>query len=158
MKILATIIAFSLLTAVKLSAAPIAPDSVVKALTAANDTLQPTPHITVSLSYTFGQQSTANGDLRAAQYIHSPSMIIPAMTAELLARNDSIKTAVMVQMRNDSTKAAEFTQKAAGYLNYDTISDKEDKLTAENQAIAYTMKAIHFYSRTDDTIGLRNSF
>jgi len=158
MKILVTIFAISLLITVKSSAAPNAPDSVVKALMAANDTLQTTPHITISLSYTFGQQSSANGALRATQYAQSPSMIIPAMTTELLAKNDSIKTAVMVQMRNDSSKAAEYTQKAAGYLNYDTISDKQDKLTAQNQAIAYTMKAIHFYSRTDDTIGLRNSF
>jgi hypothetical protein len=158
MKILVTIFAISLLIAVKSSAAPMAPDSVMKAFTATHDTAQTTPHITISLSYIFGQQSTANGAYRAAQYVQSPVMIVPAMTAELLARNDSIKTAVTVQMRNDSSKAAEYTQKAAGYLNYDTISDKKDKLAAENQAIAYTMKAIHFYSRTDDTIGLRNSF
>lgn len=158
MKILVTIFAFSLLTAVKLSAAPIVPDSVMKALSAVNDTVQATPHISISLSYTFGQQSSANGSLRAVRHIEPPAVIVPAMTPELLARNDSIKTAVLVQMRSDSSKAAEFAQKAGEYLNYDTISDKRDKLAAENQAINYTMKALHFYSRCDDTIGLRNSF
>jgi len=159
MKILATIFAFSLLATVRLSAAPIGPDSVGKAFLAASDSLKATPSIQVSLSYTFGQQSSANGSLRATQYIQSPAMIAPAgMTPELLARADSIKTAHVLEMRSDSSKAAEFAQKAGEYLHYDTISDKKDKLTAENEAINYTMKAIHFYSRCDDTIGLRNSF
>lgn len=158
MKILAAIFAFSLLTAAKLSAAPIVPDSVAKAFLAANDSVKTVPSIQISLSYTFGQQSPANGSLRATQYIESPVMIVPAMTPELLARNDSIKTAVQLQMRSDSSKAAEFAQKANEYLNYDTISDKKGKLAAENQAISYTLKAIHFYSRCDDTTGLRNSF
>ncbi len=126
MKILATIFAFSLLTAVKLSAAPIAPDSVGKAFLAASDSLKATPSIQVSLSYTFGQQSSANGSLRATQYIEAPEMIVPAgITPELLARNDSLKSERQLQMRSDSSKAAEFAQKAGEYVNYDTISDKK---------------------------------
>ena len=159
MKILATIFAFSLLTAVKLSAAPIAPDSVGKAFLAASDSLKAVPSIQVALSYTFGQQSSANGSLRAMQYIDAPAMIAPAgITPELLARADSIKTIRQLQMRSDSSKAAEFAQKAGEYLHYDTISNKKEKLAAENEAITFTLKAIHFYSRCDDTIGLRTSF
>jgi len=157
MKILATIVVFSLLTAGKLSAMPIVPDSVAKALLAANDSVKTTPSPHVVLSYTFGQ-SQANGTIRAVQYFETPAMIVPSMTPELLARNDSIRTAVQLQMRSDSSKAAEFAQKANEFLNYDTISDKKDKLAAENEAISYTMKAIHFYSRCDDSVGLRNSF
>jgi len=141
----------------KSPAAVAAPDSVAKTFMATSDSLKAVTYTPV-LSYTFGQQSMANGYLRSARFIKSPAMIVPAMTPELLAKNDSIKTAALIQMRSDSSKATEFTQKAAGYLNYDTISDKKDKLAAQNQAIAYTMKAIHFYSRCDDTTGLRNSF
>lgn len=158
MKILATIFAFSLLTAVKLSAAPVIPDSVGRAFLAASDSLKAVSYNPVVLSYAFGQQSSANGSLRVTQNIESPAMIVPAMTSELLARNDSIKTAVQLQMRSDSSKAAEFAQKAGEYLNYDTISNKKEKLAAENEAITYTLKAIHYYSRCDDTTGLRSSF
>lgn len=158
MKILTTIFAFSLLTAVKLSAAPIVPDSVGKAFLAASDSLKTAPYNPVVLSYTFGQ-SSANGSLRATQYIQSPAMIAPAgITPEILARADSLKTARKLQMRSDSSKAAEFAQKAGEYLHYDTISNKKEKLVAENEAITYTLKAIHFYSRCDDTTGLRSSF
>jgi len=159
MKILATIFAFSLLTAVRLSAAPIVPDSVGKAFLAASDSLKAAPSIQISLSYTFGQQSSANGSLRATQYIEAPEMIVPAgITPELLARNDSLKSERQLQMRSDSSKAAEFAQKAGEYLHYDTISNKKEKLAAENEAITYTLKAIHYYSRCDDTTGLRTSF
>jgi hypothetical protein len=158
MKILATIFAFSLLTAVKLSAAPIVPDSVGKAFLAASDSLKAAQYNPVVLSYTFGQQSSANGSLRAAQYVQPPAMIVPGMTPELLARNDSVKTAWQLQIRSDSAKAAEYAQKAGEYLHYDTISNKKEKLAAENEAISYTLKAIHFYSRCDDTTGLRTSF
>jgi len=159
MKVLVTIFAFSLLIAVKLSAATVVPDSVGKAFLAASDSLKAASYTPVVLSYTFGQQSSTNGSLRATRYIESPAMISPAgITPELLAMTDSIKTARQLQMRSDSSKAAEFAQKAGEYLNYDTISNKKDKLAAENEAITYTLKAIHYYSRCDDTIGLRTSF
>ena len=159
MKILATIFAFSLLTAVKLSAAPIVPDSVGKAFLAASDSLKAASYTPVVLSYTFGQQSSANGSLRATRYIKAPAMIVPAgVTPDLLAQNDSLKAERLLQMRSDSSKAAEFAQKAGEYLHYDTISNKKEKLAAENEAISYTMKALHFYSRCDDTTGLRTSF
>lgn len=159
MKILATIFALSILIMGKLSAAPVVPDSVAKAFLAANDSVKTITSPPVILSYTFGQQSAANGSIRAVQYFETPAMIVPAgITPELLARNDSLKTARKLQIRSDSAKAAEYAQKAGEYLHYDTITNKKEKLAAENEAISYTLKAIHYYSRTDDTTGLRTSF
>jgi hypothetical protein len=159
MKIVAFLFVFSLLTTAKLSAAPMVPDSVEKAFLAASDSLKAAQSNPVVLSYNFGQQSSANGSLRTAENIQSPAMIAPAgITPELRARYDSVKTARQLQMRSDSSKAAEYAQKAGEYLHYDTISNKKEKLAAENEAIAYTLKAIHYYSRCDDTTGLRTSF
>lgn len=69
---------------------------------------------------------------------------------------DSLKQQVAVT--SDSLKAPLYTQIANTYLNYDTVSSKKKKLFYQNSAISYTLQAIHYYSRYDDTTGLRISF
>jgi len=69
---------------------------------------------------------------------------------------DSLKQQVTVA--SDSLKAPLYTQIAATYLNYDTVSSKKKKLAYQNNAINYTLQAIHYYSRYNDTTGLRISF
>jgi len=69
---------------------------------------------------------------------------------------DSLKQQVTVT--SDSLKAPLYTQIAGTYLNYDTISSKRKKYIYQENAIAYTLQAIHYYSRYNDTTGLRVSF
>ena len=59
---------------------------------------------------------------------------------------------------SDSLKGSIYSSIAAEYMHYDTISSKEKKLSFQSEAIANTLKAIHFYSKFDDTTGLRTSF
>src|SRR6202008_1479661 len=40
----------------------------------------------------------------------------------------------------------------------DTITNKRTRLNYQNEALSYTMKALHQYSMYNDTTGLRNSF
>ena len=72
-------------------------------------------------------------------------------------RVDSLKQELS-QTPNDSLKAGIYAQLAAQYLNYDTISNKKTKLFYQNEALNYTMQALHCYSKYDDTTGLRLSF
>lgn len=59
---------------------------------------------------------------------------------------------------SDSLKGALYTQIAAQYMRYDTVSNKKAKLTFQNEALSNTLKALHYYSKYDDTIGLRTCF
>jgi len=51
-----------------------------------------------------------------------------------------------------------FTEISLRYLNYDTLSNKKQKLQYQNEAISYAMLALHQYSIYDDTLGLRLCF
>jgi len=62
------------------------------------------------------------------------------------------------QTTSDSLKAGIYTQIAAQYLNYDTISNKKTKLFYQDQALNYTMLALHGYSKYNDTVGLQITF
>ena len=59
---------------------------------------------------------------------------------------------------SDSLKGALYTQIAAQYMRYDTVSNKKAKLSFQNEALSNTLKALHYYSKYDDTIGLRTCF
>lgn len=59
---------------------------------------------------------------------------------------------------NDTVKANLYQQIANYYLKYDSISVKKTKQFYQEAAIDYTIKALHAYSRYNDTPGLRTSF
>ena len=59
---------------------------------------------------------------------------------------------------DDSLKAPIYTQIAVEYSKYDTIGNKKQRHAYQNLAISNTMSAIHYYSKYDDTTGLRVSF
>jgi tetratricopeptide (TPR) repeat protein len=59
---------------------------------------------------------------------------------------------------NDSLKAPIYTRIAAEYLIYDTLSDKAQRRIYQNAAISNTLHAIHYYSKYNDSTGLRISF
>ena len=69
---------------------------------------------------------------------------------------DSLKQ--QVAETSDSLKAPLYTQIAGTYLSYDTITNKRKKYVYEENAIGYTLQAIHYYSKYNDTTGLRSSF
>jgi tetratricopeptide (TPR) repeat protein len=70
---------------------------------------------------------------------------------------DSLKQQLS-QTQGDSLKAFVYTKLASQYLNYDTISNKKTKLYYQNEALNYTMLALHGYSKYNDTVGLRITF
>lgn len=160
MKILATTFAFSLLLTTVSAFAQSEADGAGKQLVAGNYS----PNI-ISINSGrviaggLGVQTLGSGSLRMVEYIQSPATVLPVNpTKELLAYNDSLKNAAKLQIRDDSLKAAQYLQLAGQYMNYDTISNKKEKLNYQNEAISYTLKAIHYYSKCNDTTGLRTSF
>mgnify|MGYP001544786348 CR=1 FL=1 len=70
---------------------------------------------------------------------------------------DSLKNELDITV-DDSLKAAIYSQIAIEYLKYDTVSDKKQRHAYQNDAIKNTLSAVHYYSRYNDTIGLRLSF
>ena len=70
---------------------------------------------------------------------------------------DSLKQKLN-QTDNDSLKAGVYTRIADQYLKYDTITDKKKKLYYQNQALNFTMLALHGYSKYNDSVGLMISF
>jgi tetratricopeptide (TPR) repeat protein len=69
---------------------------------------------------------------------------------------DSLKQ--KLQVTSDSLKGPIYTQIAACYLNYDTVSTRRMKYYFQTEALNYTMLALHNYSSYNDTLGLRTSF
>jgi tetratricopeptide (TPR) repeat protein len=74
-----------------------------------------------------------------------------------LSTTDSLKQELNIIV-DDSLKAPIYTQIAFEYSKYDTIGNKKQRHVYQNLAISNTMFAIHYYSRYDDTTGLRVSF
>jgi len=71
-------------------------------------------------------------------------------------RIDSLQK--QLEFSNDSLKGNLYTQIAMQYLNADTISDKLRRARYREIALSNTMKALHYYSKYRDSIGLRISF
>ena len=70
---------------------------------------------------------------------------------------DSLKAQLKATPK-DSLKAPLYTQIAAEYLKFDTLSNKRQRINYQNEALNYTMLALHHYSYYNDTLGLRTSF
>jgi tetratricopeptide (TPR) repeat protein len=60
--------------------------------------------------------------------------------------------------KNDTVKAEINRKIASHYMNYQILVDKRTRRIYQENAINYTIQAIHAYSRYNDTLGLRNSF
>jgi len=97
---------------------------------------------------------TVSASFAAISPIDSLKQTQPSITddriAELKSQVDST--------RNDSVKAFLYAEIAAQYLKYDTISNKKVKLKYQNEALDYSYKALHLFSRYEDTVGMRNCF
>lgn len=71
---------------------------------------------------------------------------------------DSLKRLLQLTDGNDTLKAPIYTDLAAQYMSFDTVKNHRKKFDWQTEAINYTLKAIHYYSRFNDTTGLRLSF
>ena len=56
---------------------------------------------------------------------------------------------------SDVVKAKLLTKMATSYMNYSALQDKQVKTDFQENALKYTYQALHFYSRNDDSTGLR---
>lgn len=70
---------------------------------------------------------------------------------------DSLKT-LLQNTTNDTLKSGIYRQIAAEYLQYDTIKSEGMKRFYQNEALNYTMLALHNYSYYGDTLGVRTCF
>ncbi|WP_143822164.1 hypothetical protein [Mucilaginibacter pedocola] len=70
---------------------------------------------------------------------------------------DSLKQSLQL-IENDSLKMPLYAQIADIYLHYDTVANRRRKVYYQNEALNYTMLALHLYSRYSDSTGLRSSF
>lgn len=59
---------------------------------------------------------------------------------------------------DDSLKASLYSKIAAQYLKDDSAGIRSERHVYQNEAIANTLSAIHYYSKYSDSTGLRNSF
>ncbi len=70
---------------------------------------------------------------------------------------DSLKKQIRLAT-NDSLKGPIYSRIAAQYLDYDTITNKKTRLEYQEAVLSNTYSALHFYSRYNDTVGLRLCF
>ncbi|MBS7563052.1 hypothetical protein KHS38_01430 [Mucilaginibacter sp. Bleaf8] len=70
---------------------------------------------------------------------------------------DSLKQKLQVTTI-DSAKADIYTRLAGCYMNFDSAPNRYTKRIYSENAINYTMLALHLYSKISDTTGLRNSY
>lgn len=70
---------------------------------------------------------------------------------------DSLKT-VLQNTTNDTLKADIYKQIATGYLQYDTIKSEGIKHFYQDEALNYTMLALHNFSYYGDILGVRTCF
>lgn len=69
---------------------------------------------------------------------------------------DSLKK--QLQYSADSLKGQIYTHIAMQYMEYDTISNKKTRVEYQEAALSNTMSALHYFSRYNDTTGLRICF
>ena len=70
---------------------------------------------------------------------------------------DSLKQKLQLTT-NDTLKGAIYTQIAAEYLKFDKQPNRNVRAYYQNEALHYTLLALHNYSYYEDTTGIRSSF
>jgi tetratricopeptide (TPR) repeat protein len=84
------------------------------------------------------------------------SAAIKVQAAQQQVSPDTLKKEL--QVTADSCKAPVYTLLADVYLKYDTIANRRKRTLYQTEALNYTMQALHYYSRYNDSAGLRVSF
>src|SRR5665213_178513 len=92
--------------------------------------------------------------LRSPQYAH----LMDSLKRQLKSMSlDSLKQQAKTN-RYELLAGPIYSEIALRYLDYDTISNKKRRLSYQNEALNYTMRALHRYSMYNDTAGLRDCF
>jgi tetratricopeptide (TPR) repeat protein len=92
--------------------------------------------------------------LRLPQYVH----LVDSLKQRLKFMSlDSLKQQVKLN-KYELLSGPIYTEIAARYMDYDTISNKRLRSSYQNEALNYTMRALHRYSAYNDTMGLRICF
>jgi tetratricopeptide (TPR) repeat protein len=92
--------------------------------------------------------------LRSPQYAH----LMDSLKRQLKSMSlDSLKQQAKTNPYELLTGPI-YSEIALKYLDYDTISNKKRRLSYQNEALNYTMRALHRYSMYNDTAGLRDCF
>jgi|SRR6185312_1166636 len=92
--------------------------------------------------------------LKSPQYAH----LIDSLKRQLKSMSlDSLKQQAKTN-RYELLTGPIYSEIALKYLDYDTISNKKRRLSYQNEALNYTMRALHRYSMYNDTAGLRDCF
>jgi tetratricopeptide (TPR) repeat protein len=97
---------------------------------------------------------TVSTSFAAAPLVDSLKQTKPSFTEDRI----SILKSQVDSTQNDSVKAFLYAEIAAQYLKYDSVANKKVKLRYQNDALDYSYKALHLFSRYDDTVGMRNCF
>jgi tetratricopeptide (TPR) repeat protein len=80
-------------------------------------------------------------------------------TAKLWAATPVVDTVKQpLSIVSDSLKGPIYTHIAASYMRYDTIKGKKKRTLYQEKALDFTMQALHYYSKYNDTTGMRISF
>jgi tetratricopeptide (TPR) repeat protein len=69
---------------------------------------------------------------------------------------DSLKH--QLEYSNDSLKGQIYTRIAMQYMRYDTVRNKKTRTEYQEAALKNTMSALHYFSRLNDSTGLRECF
>jgi len=69
---------------------------------------------------------------------------------------DSLK--LLLKLKYEYFKAPLYTEIASRYLKFDSVSTENVLAYKENEALKYTMMALHQYNKHEDSTGLRVSF
>lgn len=92
--------------------------------------------------------------LRSPQYAH----LIDSLKRQLKSKSlDSLKQQAKTNHYELMTGPI-YSEIALRYLDYDTITNRRIRLSYQNEALNYTMRALHRYSLYNDTSGLRSCF
>lgn len=92
--------------------------------------------------------------LRYSIYVHDRDSVKQQLK---LMDLDTLKQQLRLS-KNDFFKGPIYSEIAARYLDYDTLSNKKRRLMQQGEVLTYSMLAIHQFSRFNDTAGLRLSF
>ncbi|MDB5133093.1 MAG: hypothetical protein JWR02_2842 [Mucilaginibacter sp.] len=92
--------------------------------------------------------------LNSPQYVHLMDSLKQRLKFMSL---DSLKQQVKLN-KYELLSGPIYTEIAARYMDYDTISNKRLRLNYQTEALNYTMRALHRYSAYNDTIGMRICF
>jgi tetratricopeptide (TPR) repeat protein len=87
------------------------------------------------------------------------AIILLFSTAKLWAATpvaDTVKQPLSIV--SDSLKGPIYTHIAAAYMHYDTVKSKKKRQVYQDKALELTMQALHYYSKYNDTSGMRISF